>query len=67
MLCICESGCVCTYVYGISLFHFPASCEDNEFLCDNGKCILAVFKCDLNGDDDCGDNSDERGCGSTYV
>lgn len=30
----------------------------------NGKCILSVFKCDLNGDDDCGDNSDERGCGS---
>ena len=45
---------------------FPASCDDNEFLCDNGKCILAVFKCDLNGDDDCGDNSDERGCGSMF-
>lgn len=51
------------YMCIISL-RFPASCEDNEFLCDNGKCIL---KCDLNGDDDCGDNSDERGCGSMYM
>jgi len=32
-----------------------------QFSCDNGKCIDLRRKC--NGYDECGDRSDERGCG----
>lgn len=35
-------------------------CAPNEFQCSNRSCLAAVFVCD--GDDDCGDGSDERGC-----
>ncbi|XP_054720384.1 low-density lipoprotein receptor-related protein 1-like [Uloborus diversus] len=35
----------------------PRTCLPNQKLCQNSKCIPAVWECD--GDDDCGDNSDE--------
>ncbi|XP_032221271.1 low-density lipoprotein receptor-related protein 8 isoform X1 [Nematostella vectensis] len=36
-------------------------CKNNEFTCVNTqKCIAATWKCD--GEDDCGDNSDEINC-----
>lgn len=30
------------------------------FLCNNTRCVLDTWRCDLQ--DDCGDNSDEEGC-----
>lgn len=42
--------------------HTPApTCPPGEFRCDNGHCISLVQVCDRN--DDCSDNSDEKGCG----
>uniref|UniRef100_A0A7N6BIB3 Sushi domain-containing protein n=1 Tax=Anabas testudineus TaxID=64144 RepID=A0A7N6BIB3_ANATE len=37
----------------------PIDCKDN-FKCDNGRCINSTLTC--NSQNDCGDNSDERGC-----
>ena len=39
------------------------ACKDNNFLCNNGKCILWIFTC--NNINNCGDNSDESGCDSS--
>ena len=35
-------------------------CRDDEFECDNFRCISDSKTCDV--DDDCGDNSDEAKC-----
>ena len=43
--------------YMYNFFSAPKTCLPNQFLCQNGKCIPAVWECDH--DDDCGDNSDE--------
>ena len=37
-------------------------CDFEEFECSNGKCIHISWKCD--GDNDCGDFSDEDDCGN---
>uniref|UniRef100_A0A8C5K7J5 Complement component C6 n=1 Tax=Jaculus jaculus TaxID=51337 RepID=A0A8C5K7J5_JACJA len=39
-----------------------ADCK-NKFRCDSGRCLLSKLEC--NGENDCGDNSDERHCGRT--
>ena len=39
----------------------PASCLPNEFRCRNGYCIPSTWNCSKV--DDCGDSSDEMGCG----
>lgn len=35
-------------------------CGPGEFKCDNDRCVQKQWLCD--GDDDCGDGSDERNC-----
>lgn len=40
----------------------PRECEEDEFHCQNGYCIRSMWHCD--GDNDCGDNSDEQ-CGES--
>ena len=35
------------------------------FGCDNGQCVEEVYKC--NGNDDCGDNSDEKNCSTSMT
>ncbi|GAA6085460.1 low-density lipoprotein receptor-related protein 3 [Tachysurus ichikawai] len=37
-----------------------SSCESDEYLCGNGKCVARSWRC--NGLDECGDNTDERNC-----
>ncbi|KAM9861010.1 low-density lipoprotein receptor-related protein 3 [Aulostomus maculatus] len=37
-----------------------SSCQSDEFLCGNGKCLPRSWKC--NSQDECGDATDERSC-----
>ena len=43
----------------------PHSCPVSNFTCDNGECVDENDRCD--GEDDCGDNSDENNCGNVTV
>lgn len=41
----------------------PHGCEPNEYRCSNKRCVLKTWVCD--GEDDCGDRSDEINCGTS--
>lgn len=44
--------------------HLGKTCGPQHFQCNNNRCIDLKWKCD--GDNDCGDSSDEIGCCKYY-
>lgn len=71
-VCLCPDGmetdsagnCTCpggTPAYANSTCpRIASTCSANQFACGNNICIPELWKCD--GDNDCGDNSDEVNC-----
>ena len=48
------------FVFPCRLLPTAVNCGSREFECNNGLCVARSGRCD--GDNDCGDNSDEEGC-----
>ncbi|XP_011882721.1 PREDICTED: sortilin-related receptor-like [Vollenhovia emeryi] len=70
-VCLCPDGMVmtdgkCLCPSGIKPYanstcpRVASTCSANQFACLNNVCIPEFWKCD--GDNDCGDNSDEANC-----
>ena len=49
------------FTFSICILH-SVGCSGSAFLCSNMKCVMAGNRCD--GDNDCGDMSDEMSCGT---
>ncbi len=58
---LCFLVCVFWMVHCLT---FPDRCNSEQFPCANGLCLHQSLQC--NGADNCGDNSDEQGCGKVY-
>eukprot|EP00731_Ephydatia_muelleri_P034824 Em0080g5a len=50
-------NCNSSHVAGVRCFNCEAP---TKYLCKNSHCVPATYRCD--GENDCGDNSDELGC-----
>ena len=59
ILLFCFMTDIFTVQHIISITFFLIECYENEFMCDNGFCILNYLIC--NNEDNCGDLSDENG------
>ena len=61
---VCAPGIVyCIYISAATTAPPTSSCYSDEFACDNGECVPDSYRCD--SDNDCGDYSDEDGCGDS--
>lgn len=49
-------------VYYFYFLIAPPICADNEYMCDSGRCIHKMFRCDGNYDCSTDDFSDEANC-----